>query len=136
MNNKEDFILDGTHSAQVLIIDKAKIQLLNWLSVVLTISLVILDTLLIVINKNLSIVNFIFSAIAIGVTGLNLGIMLEKKYHQFISVKGSYSNIITLGLALKFNKLKCVIHTVQGNDDIYRFIGKNGKQVTCIITSF
>ncbi|TDM95017.1 hypothetical protein [Lactobacillus crispatus] len=135
MNDNENWIWNDILSSQRLIIAEATSRLLNYISIVLSITLIVLDIFLIRNNDGLSILDFILAITAIGFTCFNIGTTLERKHHQIFFVDGSYSNVITLGWALKFNKLKCVDHIVKDNYNLYSFTGKNGKFATYVITN-
>ena len=68
MNDNENWIWNDILSSQRLIIAEATSRLLNYISIVLSITLIVLDIFLIRNNDGLSILDFILAITAIGFT--------------------------------------------------------------------
>ncbi|MES5151032.1 hypothetical protein [Lactobacillus crispatus] len=66
MNDNENWIWNDILSSQRLIIAEATSRLLNYISIVLSITLIVLDIFLIRNNDGLSILDFILAITAIG----------------------------------------------------------------------
>ena len=77
MNDNENWIWNDILSSQRLIIAEATSRLLNYISIVLSITLIVLDIFLIRNNDGLSILDFILAITAIGFTCFNIGTTLE-----------------------------------------------------------